>query len=293
MTPIPEIDFRRRPRAKTCVSSLPKFCCNTFSWCIAAEDGDNAANVASVWISWEDFLGVELDAKNPESNTQISGGEDNPLQEDEVDVLDEFNLRPAKQRQGARVTRITQQAADGFKMVGKAATKVGKGVLGVTTTTKIVKKIMAKEKALSEAGEPGWLCGAPPQNAWDSDAEQILYGRISTPLMYLLTVLQLRVPVEGIIAWRNVRTLKARVVQHGAAACGSSERKACKNGCDPKLRSISVRGVELQRARADLEKALLREGIFEALPQAVLEFQVCVCVLFNFKTHLRGGFISQ
>lgn len=230
-------------------------------------------NTANVWSSWEEFLGVELDAENSETDMQIIGGEDNPLQEEEeeVDLLDEFSLR--KPIQKASVTRITQQAADGFKMVGKAATKVGKGVLGVTTTTKIVKKIMEKEKALSEAGEPGWLCGAPPQNAWDSDAEQILYGRISTPLMYLLTVLQLRVPVEGIIAWRNVRTLK-HVVQHDIA-CGSSERKASKNGCDPKLRSISVRGVELQRARADLEKALLREGIFEALPQTVLEFQVC------------------
>ena len=121
---------------------------------------------------------------------------------------------------------------------------------------KVSKFISADE---DKSGEPGWLCGSPPQNQWDSDAGQVVYGRVSTPLMYLLTLLQLRVPVEGMIAWRNVRTLKTRSATHKGKVCDFS--------------STLVREADFERARVDLDKALLREAIFEVLPQAVLEFQ--------------------
>lgn len=95
------------------------------------------------------------------------------------------------------------------------------------------------------------------QSGWPS---QVLYGRPSTPLMYLLTLLQLRVPVEGLIAWRNTRTLKTRTL----------DSSRCRGCCG---KTVLVRKDDFARARVDLDRALLREGIFEALPQAVLEFQ--------------------
>ena len=107
-----------------------------------------------------------------------------------------------------------------------------------------------------EGSEPGWLCGEAPATKWDEDNWKAVYGRTPAWLMYLLTVLQVRVPVEGMISWRNVRTLKSR---HARTWYGGW--------------STRVREQDLQRARLNLNTALLREGIFETLPQAVLEFQ--------------------
>ena len=110
-----------------------------------------------------------------------------------------------------------------------------------------------------EGWEPGWLCGEPPANKWDSDNYQVVYGRTTTFMMYILTILQVRVPVEGMIAWRNVRTLKTK-----------RERI---DTCFGHFWKLQVRERDFERARLYLDMALLREGIFEALPQAVLEFQ--------------------
>ena len=107
-----------------------------------------------------------------------------------------------------------------------------------------------------EGSEPGWLCGEAPATKWDEDNWKMVYGRTPAWLMYLLTVLQVRVLVEGMISWRNVRTLKSR---HERTWYGGWSTK--------------VRVRDLQRARLNLDTALLREGIFETLPQAVLEFQ--------------------
>lgn len=93
--------------------------------------------------------------------------------------------------------------------------------------------------------EPGWLCGEPPTNKWDSDVDQVLYGRPPDWLMIMLTLLQLRVPVEGMIAWRNVRMLKRR-------------KKRAQKDSRLGLRSTEVRAADFQRARIDLDKALLR-----------------------------------
>jgi hypothetical protein len=40
-----------------------------------------------------------------------------------------------------------------------------------------------------------------------------------------------------------------------------------------------VRAEDFERARYELDRALLREAIFEVLPQAVLEFQNLWCVV--------------
>lgn len=153
----------------------------------------------------------------------------------------------AEREDGRDVEETTSTAGEKLRSVKQKS---------VTTMQNLSKYISAAEK---DSGEPGWLCGRPPQNAWDSDAGQVLYGRVSTPLMYLLTVLQLRVPVEGIIAWRNVKMLKSKKTPRDSKSCG--------------LNSISVRCEDFERARCELDRALLREAIFEVLPQAVLEFQ--------------------
>jgi hypothetical protein len=125
---------------------------------------------------------------------------------------------------------------------------------------------------------PGWLCGQPAQNRWDSDAGQVLYGRVSTKMMFLLSILQLRVPVEGIIAWRNVRTLKSKPVEYDKETCGGRFWAMLNRlGMD----TIMVRCEDLDRARSELDKALLREAIFEILPQAVLEFQNLWCAYMS------------
>lgn len=74
--------------------------------------------------------------------------------------------------------------------------------------------------------------------------------------MYILTILQCRVAVEGMITWRNIATLKAKRTKAGVG-----------------LEVTKVKEKEFERARRNLDMALLREGIFEALPQSVLEFQ--------------------
>ena len=53
-----------------------------------------------------------------------------------------------------------------------------------------------------ESVAPTWLCGHPPQNRWDADKSQAVYGRISGPMFYLLVILQLKVPLEAIITYR-------------------------------------------------------------------------------------------
>lgn len=171
------------------------------------------------WVSWGQFLGVE-----GEQLSAAGGGSDGSILE-------------------------------GAGMMGDASL-AGMKQKSVKTMRNLSEYISAAEK---DSGEPGWLCGSPPQTQWDSDAAQVLYGRVSTPLMYLLTILQLRVPVEGIIAWRNVKMLKSKTKLHDEKSCG--------------MASISVRGEDFERARCELDKALLREAIFEVLPQAVLEFQ--------------------
>lgn len=179
-----------------------------------------AENEESSWVSWDTFLGVE------------------PLESTGADTGDSrTHVEEATSKGGERLRSAMKQKSR-------------------ETIQNLSKYISAAEK---DSGEPGWLCGRPPQNAWDSDAGQVLYGRVSTPLMYLLTFLQLRVPVEGIIAWRNVKMLKSKKTPRDSKACG--------------LSSIAVRCEDFERARCDLDRALLREAIFEVLPQAVLEFQ--------------------
>ena len=75
---------------------------------------------------------------------------------------------------------------------------------------------------------------------------------------YLLTLLQLRVPVEGLICWRNVRHLK----------CQTPEAQA--DGACSLPPSVHVRKTDFERARVELDKALLREALFEALPQVLM-----------------------
>ena len=84
--------------------------------------------------------------------------------------------------------------------------------------------------------------------------------------MVLLTLLQLRVPVEGLIAWRNVRMLKRRP--------RDATEQPLDHRCGIRMDQVAmeVRAVD-GSAPVDLDKALLREGIFEILPQTVLEFQ--------------------
>jgi len=93
-----------------------------------------------------------------------------------------------------------------------------------------------------------------------------------------LSILQLRVPVEGIIAWRNVRTLKSKLVEYDKETCGGRFWAMLNRlGMD----TIMVRCEDLDRARSELDKALLREAIFEILPQAVLEFQNLWCAYMS------------
>jgi hypothetical protein len=167
--------------------------------------------------------------------------------------------------------------------------------------------------------QPGWLCGQRPTNDWDADflmtadtdgdTRPLMYGRPTFFIHMLMTLLQLRPVLEGIIAWRNIRLLKCK---HGEAT--SWQRHACRGavlgalvgllyglsypdggllypisgaifgalalggagilfafkcGSKPKL----VRADEFKKVRADFERIMLREGVFEALPQATLEFQ--------------------
>lgn len=182
----------------------------------------------------------------------------------------------------SQLTRSGGQAVDavlGDRQAAKAVKKVGSGVatvvggvgnLGVKGTglllgagLGVTRNVQGRVNHLvgwkeAEGSEPGWLCGRPPLTKWDSDYSKAVYGRPSTTLMYVMTLLQCRVAVEGMIAWRNVRTLKATRKQSEVSES---------------IWTIKVREKDFQRARRGLDMALLREGIFEALPQSVLEFQ--------------------
>ena len=158
---------------------------------------------------------------------------------------------------GAATNRVVGGLAQGgATVVGGVVGGVGHGVatIGRAAKRKVGRAVGLKEE---KGSEPGWLCGQPPQNKWDRDDFQLVYGRPSTPLMYILTVLQCRVAVEGMITWRNIATLRAKRTKAGLG----------------NLEVTKVKEKEFERARRNLDMALLREGIFEALPQSVLEFQ--------------------
>lgn len=223
---IPHIEYRKKTRVADGLSFL---CCSRKKVLAGPEPTLH-------WVNWADFFGLQEEIPNRTA--------EQPPETGGVDTVDAVpSARGARQ----------------VKVLITAGTSAVKNLRAVGTSA--VKSLVEKDRALSEAGEPGWLCGAPPDNEWDSDAEQAIYGRISTPLMYLMTILQLRVPVEGMIAWRNCRMLKSKVSRQQMPCTRSS------------LKSVRVRVTDFERARVDLQKALLREGIFEALPQAVLEFQ--------------------
>ena len=240
----------------------------------AAEDGE--------WVSWRQFLAAPGTILGPNmvDEDPAEGGTSRIHQGryERAQVL------------GQAVDKATTALTDGLQAlessaVGQAATtvahplvdsKLGKAVskaggVAVGGGAKVVKGAKEGLKDIQErvdhklgldeqeGWEPGWLCGEPPANKWDSDNYQVVYGRTSTFMMYILTLLQVRVPVEGMIAWRNVRTLKTK-----------RERI---DTCFGHFWKLQVRERDFERARLYLDMALLREGIFEALPQAVLEFQ--------------------
>eukprot|EP01045_Picozoa_sp_COSAG04_P010798 COSAG04_NODE_671_length_11329_cov_2.762867_8_plen_1204_part_01 len=240
----------------------------------AAEDGE--------WVSWRQFLAAPGTILGPNIV-------DEEPEEGGTSRIHEGRYERA-QMLGQAVGKATTALTDGLQAlessaVGQAATTVAHPVidskLGKTLTkaggvavgggVKVVKGAKEGLKDIQqrvdhklgldeqEGWEPGWLCGEPPANKWDSDNYQVVYGRTTTFMMYILTILQVRVPVEGMIAWRNVRTLKTK-----------RERI---DTCFGHFWKLQVRERDFERARLYLDMALLREGIFEALPQAVLEFQ--------------------
>lgn len=150
---------------------------------------------------------------------------------------------------------------------------------------------------------PCWLLGQPPDTLWDADNQQLVYGRVSGTMMTLLTIFQMRPVVEGMIAWRNIRMLKRRAGEKtwgGQAVVGAllgALVGACLGFSGLSMavvcmllalvgaaagaviaeatgsHELKVRARDFKAARKVFEGCMLREGILEALPQAVLEFQ--------------------
>jgi hypothetical protein len=219
----PDIDYHKITRPTHGGGRGSRFCgflCRCLS-CRCCRKKQNAALEAR--DAWEGSWHLFFDAP-------VLLREDDPDYTEDLELLQGKGWKDFTAAEAVVEHSLSPGAADGESCAGDSPSTAGD-----------------EEEEESKTGrEPGWLCGEPPTNKWDSDVDQLVYGRPPSWLMVMLTLLQLRVPVEGLIAWRNVRMLKRRERHHG---------------------SMEVRAVDWQRARVDLDKAMLREGIFEILPQ--------------------------
>lgn len=112
------------------------------------------------------------------------------------------------------------------------------------------------------------------ENEGESLAEKCdrRYGKLSDVVVMLLTLFQLRVQVEGMVFYRNI-AYEAEAEDEADAA------DTTKRGCCGKLSRFffchkrRIRRSKYETLKSKFDRSLLQEGIFEALPQLVLEWQ--------------------